>query len=77
LVQCLIERELRLAMQRHDIKQLALYPEQRQCKKPTTELVLRLLRNKTPGSGFQTVVATGLMTKPRSLARRLSAATLR
>jgi transposase len=42
LVQCLIERELRLAMQRHDIKQLALYPEQRQCKKPTTELVLRL-----------------------------------
>jgi transposase len=42
LVQCLIERELRLAMQRDQIKQLALYPEQRQCKKPTTELVLRL-----------------------------------
>lgn len=42
LVQCLIERELRLAMQRDQIKPLALYPEQRQCKKPTTELVLRL-----------------------------------
>jgi hypothetical protein len=37
----------------------------------------KLSRNKTPESGFQTVVATGLMTKPRSLARRLSAAMLR
>ena len=42
LVQALIERELRLAMQRESIAELPLYPEQRQCKRPTTEQVLRL-----------------------------------
>ena len=42
LVQALIERELRLAMKRHDIEQLPLYPEQRQCIHPSTEQVLRL-----------------------------------
>jgi transposase len=42
LVQALIERELRLAMQREKIAQLPLYPEQRQCKHPTTEQILRL-----------------------------------
>ncbi len=42
LVQALIERELRLAMQRQRIAELPLYPEQRRCKRPTTEQVLRL-----------------------------------
>jgi transposase len=42
LVQALIERELRLAMQREKLTQLPLYPEQRRCKHPTTEQVLRL-----------------------------------
>jgi transposase len=42
LVQALIERELRLAMTRGHIAELPLYPEQRRCKRPTTEHVLRL-----------------------------------
>jgi transposase len=42
LVQALIERELRLAMTRGHIAELPLYPEQRRCKRPTTEQVLRL-----------------------------------
>jgi transposase len=42
LVQALIERELRLAMKRERIAQLPLYPEQRLCKRPTTEQILRL-----------------------------------
>jgi len=42
LVQALIERELRLAMKREKIKELPIYPEQRLCKRPTTEQILRL-----------------------------------
>lgn len=42
LVQALIERELRLAMKREHIDELPLYPEQRQCRRPTTEQILRL-----------------------------------
>ena len=42
LVQALIERELRLAMKREKIEELPVYPEQRQCKSPTTEQILRL-----------------------------------
>jgi len=42
LVQALIERELRRTMKREDIDELPLYPEQRQCKRPTTEQILRL-----------------------------------
>ena len=42
LVQALIERELRLAMKAQSIEQLPLYPEQRHCRRPTTEQVLRL-----------------------------------
>jgi hypothetical protein len=34
-------------------------------------------KKKTPDLSFQAVVGTGLMTKPRSLAQRLRAATLR
>lgn len=42
LVHALIERELRQAMQPHNIEELPIYPEQRQCKRPTTEQLLRL-----------------------------------
>jgi transposase len=42
LIQALIERELRLAMKRERLKELPLYPEQRSCKRPTTEHILRL-----------------------------------
>jgi transposase len=42
LVQALIERELRLAMKREHIDELPLYPEQRQCRRPTTEQISRL-----------------------------------
>ena len=42
LVQALIERELRLAMQRENITKLPLFPEQRDCERPTTEQILRL-----------------------------------
>jgi hypothetical protein len=41
-VQAIIERELRLAMKRENIEELPLYPEQRDCKHPTTEQILRL-----------------------------------
>lgn len=42
LVQALIERELRQAMKREHLKALPLYPEERSCKRPTTEQILRL-----------------------------------
>lgn len=42
MVQALIERELRHAMKRANIKELPLYPEQRSCERPTTEQILRL-----------------------------------
>jgi len=42
LVQALIERELRLAMERDRIPELPLYPEERSCRRPTSEQILRL-----------------------------------
>jgi transposase len=42
LVQALIERELRQPMAREKLDELPLYPEQRQCRRPTTEQILRL-----------------------------------
>jgi transposase len=42
LVGALIERELRLAMKRERVNELPVYPEQRQCARPTTEQILRL-----------------------------------
>jgi len=37
-----MERELRLAIKRERLKELPLYPEQRSCKRATTEQILRL-----------------------------------
>lgn len=42
LLQALIEREVRRAMARAGIRELPLYPEERECRRPTTEQVLRL-----------------------------------
>lgn len=42
LVQALLERELRRAMQHHDIDSLPLYPEERTTQHPTAEQILRL-----------------------------------
>lgn len=38
----LIERQLRIAMKRKEIKALHIYPEERQCKYPTTFDIVRL-----------------------------------
>lgn len=43
LIQALIERELRRAMQREQIDTLPLYPEKRDCQRPTILQILRLL----------------------------------
>ena len=42
LVQALIERELRRAMQRQAVDSLPLYPEERTTQCPTTEQIFRL-----------------------------------
>jgi transposase len=42
LVGALIEREIRRAMKQTQRESLPLYPEQRECKKPTTERILEL-----------------------------------
>lgn len=40
LVHALIERELRLGMAREEVESLPLYPEQRECRAPSTERIL-------------------------------------
>ena len=47
LVQALIERELRRAMQREQITTLPLYPEERAARHPTAEQILRLFSHIT------------------------------
>jgi transposase len=42
LVQALIEREVRRAMQREGLRELALYPEQRASRRPTATQIFRL-----------------------------------
>ncbi len=42
LVQALLEREIRRAMQREGIQELPLYPEERGSRRPTAEQILRL-----------------------------------
>lgn len=45
LVNALIERELRLAMRRNNIRFLPLYPEKRKCRHPATARILALFSN--------------------------------
>src|SRR5207247_494409 len=42
LVQALVERELRRGMKRAGVKDLAIYPEERPCHRPTAQQVFRL-----------------------------------
>ena len=42
IVQTLLEREPRQAMERAQIESLPLYPEARQCRRPTTRKILDL-----------------------------------
>ena len=42
LVQALMEREIRLAMQAEGIEELPLYPEERANRRPTSEQILRI-----------------------------------
>lgn len=42
LVQALLERQVRMAMVREKIAQLPLYPEERECRAPSTERILDL-----------------------------------
>lgn len=42
LIQALIEREIRRAMDKAGLKEIPIYPEERACKRPTTEQILRL-----------------------------------
>jgi transposase len=42
MVQALIERDLRAAMKAGRVEEIPLYPEERRCRRPTTDQVLRL-----------------------------------
>jgi transposase len=44
-VATLMERDLRLGMQRNGIVSLPVYPEQRECKHPTTQSIIRVFSN--------------------------------
>lgn len=45
LVNAIIEREMRQAMKRRRLKTLPIYPEGRQCKRPTTEQIFKVFEN--------------------------------
>ena len=45
LLHSLVERQLREAMSAHEIKRLPVYPEARECEKPTAEKVLALFES--------------------------------
>jgi transposase len=42
LIQALIEREMRRCMEREGIEKLPIYPEERPCRRPTSQQILRL-----------------------------------
>jgi transposase len=45
LVHALVERQIRAGMEREGIESLPLYPEERHCRRPTAEQLLRLFAN--------------------------------
>jgi transposase len=45
LVQTLLERELRNAMQQRSVKSLPMYPERRACKRPTTRRLVEIFES--------------------------------
>ena len=69
IVQTLLERELRQAMQREKVESLPLYPEGRECRRPTTRKVLDLFegvqRHELSISGQETEVMVTELTDPQ------------
>ena len=45
MIYALIERDMQLTMKKEKIKSLPIYPEQRECRKPSTERILELFQN--------------------------------
>lgn len=45
IMNALIERELRLKMKERGLKKISIYPEERLCRKPTTERILAIFQN--------------------------------
>jgi len=76
LVQTLIERDLRRAMKREGLTSLPLYPEERDCRRPTTRRLIDLFEPvqrhvlKLPG-GREEVLATELTPLHRHILRLL------
>jgi transposase len=76
LVQTLLERELRQAMERQQIPALPLYPEGRDCHRPTTARVLEAFDNVqrhvlTHADGSQEVIVTKLSPLQRQILKLL------
>jgi transposase len=69
IVQTLLERELRQAMQREKVESLPLYPEGRECRRPTTRKVLDLFegvqRHELSISGQETEVMVTELSDPQ------------
>jgi len=76
LVEALLERELRRAMERSGIETLPLYPEGRPCRRPTARKVIDLFEDiqrhtLTPASGPAVVFTTDLTRLQRKVLRLL------
>lgn len=55
LVTALIERSVRLAMKKKGLPSIPIYPEERECRRPTADKILELFRDVR----FQSVVQNG------------------
>ncbi len=76
MVEALVERELRTAMQRHGLDSLPMYPENRPCRRPTTRRLIDLFaavqRHEYLGrGGLPQVMVTELTPLQRRLLRLL------
>jgi transposase len=76
LVESLLERELRRAMEREGIESLPLYPEARACRRPTARRVIDLFEDVqrhelTEGGRRATVFTTELNRLQRKILRLL------
>jgi transposase len=76
LVEALLERELRRAMERSGIESLPLYPEGRPCRRPTARKVIDLFEDVqqytlTPAGGPAVVFTTDLTRLQRKVLRLL------
>ena len=75
LVESLLERELRRAMERAGVESLPLYPEGRACRQPTARRVIELFeevqRHELSGEGHHPVVFTTELTRLQQRVLRL------